>query len=653
MQVFFIFLSKAVHNLAHMFDNLVKGRGEILDLQAVTEIGNIEKQKLDEKGGGLLEVFAEDPSDGGKYNHVFEIVVDIDNVIYKHINVTQFDSKDMLKYLYRMGSSAGADLTPTAKITKAEKTFSNKILASIKETLQDKSLSENFKKEAAVLDMTYGILKRAQEQIIADIDKLLKDLPTREGAFLTLRIEKKGNKHYVGDYQIFKRKLIDSSLLKFHYSKSFKTDLIGYDSVCSLCRKNKKEVFGLANIFPFYTIDKKGYISGGFQYDKAWMNFPVCPECSILLVLGKSYLDKNLTFSFKGLNYYLIPNTIYSGQLEYVLKKLKGLNEEKEYNFVEKYLAQEERILINAGKELKENSISFELLFFKKDKAALNILLDIQDVMPSRLRKIYETFSEVNEEKIFKKFYLSTDKQQQIFINFGFVRTIFPRDTHNGYFLETINDIISDKKIDYKFLLKPIVAYITDAFKRMEKGITDKNKDNYLTATIKSFGFLYYLNRMNLIRERKEAGPVKTKSNVWKKEDFNSEREMFEDFFNTYSTFFDVPEKKVCFLEGYLTKKLLNIQYNNDKRTPFLARLKGLKLTKKDMERLFPEIQNKLTEYNANYYRETEELISSYFIEAGNSWSIPDLDVPFYFSLGMNMASIFIIKKEKEDHIDD
>jgi CRISPR-associated protein Csh1 len=622
-----------------------------MELQAVCEIGKLEKEKIEREGGGLLEIFVEDPSGGGRYNNVMEVVVDVERG-YRHINVTQYDPKNLHKYLYKKGAPRGADLTPTAKVTEVEKTFSIKILACLKETLKDE-LPIEFEKEEKELNRVYCFLKKAEDQVVAELEKIFKEIPKKEGAFITIVVEKNGQKRYVGDYEIFKRKIVKDALKKFHYSKSQKIDIVGKNSKCSLCRETKETLFGLANVFPFYTIDKKGYISGGFKYERAWMNFPVCPDCSILLELGRKYLDDKLTFSFKGLNYYLIPNTIFPDQLENALKKLEGLNKLKNSRFADRYLAEEERILIRAGRELKENSISFELVFFEKSNSALNILLDVQDVMPSRLRKIYETLSEVNEEEIFKRFYLKQDKHHQIFINFDFVRTIFPRNTHNGYFLETINDIISDKKIDYIFLLRPIVEYITEAFNRLDKEKEEKNKDSYFSATLKAFSFLHYLNRMNLIRDGKEATPVARKSNVWKREDYESERDMFEDFFKTYEDFFDLPEKKICFLEGYLTKKLLNIQYAREESTPFLARLKGLKLTRKDIERLLPEIQNKLNEYDANYYRETEELISSYFLKAGSLWIIPDLDVPFYFSLGMNMASLFITKKEKEEEFDD
>ena len=60
-------------------------------------------------------------------------------------------------------------------------------------------------------------------------------------------------------------------------------------------------------------------------------------------------------------------------------------------------------------------------------------------------------------------------------------------------------------------------------------------------------------------------------------------------------------------------------------------------------------MQNKLEEYNKNYYRELETVISGYSVSAGNGWRMSNDEISYYFVLGMNLSYLFKTEgKEKE-----
>ena len=61
-------------------------------------------------------------------------------------------------------------------------------------------------------------------------------------------------------------------------------------------------------------------------------------------------------------------------------------------------------------------------------------------------------------------------------------------------------------------------------------------------------------------------------------------------------------------------------------------------MSKQDIIKIFPEAQNKLEEYNKNYYKQLEEIIAEYFIKAGNEWNLKDDELNFYFLLGMDLS---------------
>ena len=97
---------------------------------------------------------------------------------------------------------------------------------------------------------------------------------------------------------------------------------------------------------------------------------------------------------------------------------------------------------------------------------------------------------------------------------------------------------------------------------------------------------------------------------------------------------------------------LLNIQWMDKKATPFRTKLHGLKMNEALIKRLLPEIQNKLEEYEKNYYRDLESLISNHFVLAGVNWKEVDDELSFYFVLGMDMHKLFRNAKEEEQKIE-
>lgn len=586
----------------------------------------------------LLNVFVQDVSGNGRYGNGLEITFEEtkDKFMYKGINLIQYDDENKLRYLYRSGSSRGADITPTAKVTGIEKTFNNKILKALEESIN--FCKKDFEKEKEILRSISEVLDEKKEIILKDLKSKCENIPKKQGCFITVVLKTFKDTKYVGDFKVFNKKIIEDALKKFHYSKTYDKEVYKDKAVCSLCREKKEDIFGLVSIFPFYTIDKQGYISGGFNYENAWRNYPVCKECAVNLEGGKRYLDDNLTFNFYGRKYYLIPKPIFEKDLSKVLKIYKSLNSEDVKAVRSKYSNIEERTLRFLGNQ--QNNISCDLMFIEKNNSALNILLNIEDVAPSRFKKIFSALDEIREMKFFD------DKV----VSFQLLNNIFTRDTYNRYFLETIDKIISNHKLDYKFLMRFFNEYIVEAFKRFEKDEKVKDKDGYSTATFRVFGFLYFVEYINLFKNREGDIKMSIENVVWDIKNYSSKREVFDSFFKEAEPFFNTHSKKAIFLTGYLAKKLLNIQYAKEKRTPFISRLKGLKLNKKDITRLIPEIQNKLIEYDKAYYNEVFNIISQYTIDSNGLNDLSDLDIPMFFSMGMNMDKNFIITKSKESN---
>jgi CRISPR-associated protein Csh1 len=174
--------------------------------------------------------------------------------------------------------------------------------------------------------------------------------------------------------------------------------------------------------------------------------------------------------------------------------------------------------------------------------------------------------------------------------------------------------------------------FLTSRF--MEKIRSEFLNDNWIEPLVlKSYKILLYLEKIHVLDRRR--GTMKNYQNNY--EDFFRENPVFDD-----------AVKKALFLEGVLTQKLLNIQYQDRNSTPFRSRLNGLKIDEKVAKRLLPEIINKLEEYNKNYYRELEEIVGEYLLKSDfQKYSIDEMS--YYFTLGMVLAKYFKFSNEDNE----
>jgi CRISPR-associated protein Csh1 len=615
-------------------------------LESIKEIGKVKLKDIncDDK---FLEIFTVDISKGTKYDKIIEIILDSknDDISFNNVNFREYDDELKLKYLYKGGAARGTNITPTAKITECRKTFVNKTIMGYKEALKSFDRNEENNYEKILIKNVIKCLEKEKEQIIKAVEEIFNSIPKKERyVVLTVVIKEDEKNIYIGDFEVFKLRMRNIPVEKFYYSQTNKKNVKGLDSQCCICNNIKSEVYGLASPFAFYTIDKPGYISGGFNYEKAWRNYPVCKECAVELELGKNYLDENLKLSFCGRRFYLIPKLIFNKNLSKLLAQYRGtFKNSDEDKKAKKLITPEERLFKKLGKE--DNTVTFDLMFIEENNAALNILLNIEDVYPSTFSKLYNQWEKIKEMKFFKGI--------EYLANFNYLNYLFNSKENNRYFLEITDRIIGKGKIEYNFFIKFVNKLLIEAFKKEEKGEHEKGKDSYYLATLRAYTFIYYLYKVDKFRNRGKEGVGDMDKEIWKLEDFSCKKEVFEDYFNINSAFFNTDSKKAVFMIGYLTKNILDYQYvNEDGRKPFLNNLNGLNLNKRDIIRLMPKIQGKLVEYKAEYYNEEFTVANEFLIKSEGLRDLANLDIPLYFSLGMNMNSKFDLNKKEQENRD-
>ncbi|MFQ3573536.1 MAG: TIGR02556 family CRISPR-associated protein [Thermodesulfovibrionales bacterium] len=533
------------------------------------------------------------------------LFINLDTVNSKYTGI-EIEDFDLVKhkshhYLYKAGASRGNVSAPFCPITKPKKGDNKKEGETTYEKIK-RWLEQCNQTEDSLINRAFESLSKNREIITSELEKKIKDLPKKkgEGRFLSLKLDKK----YLGEYGILRDCLMRSSEDKLKRSAG--------SGVCSICGLPDKQVSGKTDVFKFYTIDKPGFITGGFKESIAWKNYPVCAECNTLLENGKKFLDTQLNFRFYGLNYYLIPRLLIGskdilGEIISIMSdstKTIGLKER-----IKKRITNDENEILEYLSE-KKDVLTFNFLFLRKEQSAERILLMIEDVFPSRIRKIFGAKDYV-------------DKQFNEEFNFGKVRTFFSKSDENKkasdlnkYFLEIVDCVFKGTRVDFSFLLKFYMTVIRKEF----------INDGYFTLRVKDalMNTVFFENLGLISFEEVE----------------DMEEGIFSSIFAPYGKSFANPAKRGIFLLGVLTQLLLNKQWAERNAKPFIKALKGLKMDEKDIKALLPQVQNKLEEYDS--FDKGKRLIASeastYLLEAGEGWKMSVDEINFYFACGMNLA---------------
>lgn len=584
-------------------------------LDAVKDIGEM---SISAGKKSLLDVLIEDPNQNGSYKNIIAInfTVDGNDVKYKDVTIEETDSPKISRYLYSSAGGNGPGYMPVAKITEPDKTFNGKILSWFK-ILSKKGLNID-EDERRFLENLNSAIQENRDEILEEIVKFIKQSSKKDKFVLMLKFVEGSTYKYIGDMPLFRKLLVDTDNEKYN-------KLSANDKVCSICGEKKDLVFGKVDTYAFYTIDKTGYIVGGFDEKKSWRNFPVCPDCRLKLEEGKKYIENNLTFKFYGLKYQLIPKFLIGEKFvkEEILdifkesSKLVSLKES-----TKKRVITDEDDIMYFLKDA-DDSISLNYLFIEKQNSAERILLLIEDVFPSHLREIFKAKDTVdgifNENFTFKNIR-----------NFLFKSDMKKRDSDlDGYFLDLTDRIFRGRKIDINLILKFIMKRVRDEF------IQDKYYQSAIKDGMMTIKFLQNLGLIEMEVKAMEERPL-------------------SDFFKKYDENFEMPIKRGLVLLGALTELLLRKQYKDRGAKPFMKNLKSLKMDEKDIRGLLPKVQNKLEEYDSfdKGKRLLAKEVSNYLLLAGDDWHMPVDEINFYFACGLNLAdeiaSIIYSKGEEQ-----
>jgi CRISPR-associated protein Csh1 len=600
---------------------------------------NISIDKLDD----TISILIENPASNESYKKVLKIKVNLDEGKYSGIEIDEYDSLKLKKYLYRKGSPRGTDYSPTSRITEPEKTFLIKTLKWFQKEYPEAKLVPN---EINQLQEVCEVLENNRDKIVEELEKIYIDVKKeKQNAILTVELVIDNKKLLPGDIHGFKKIFLMNSTSTYYdkYSKTSKSS----KNVCSVCGK-QKEVYGFVSTYAFYTVDKPGMVSGGFNQSDAWKNYPVCEKCALILEQGKQWLEKYSSYNFYGFDYLLIPKPLLDTYNDDIYESLKYYQEDgTQVRVTGRYGAlldatQDEILPLLAE---KENIFHCNMLIYRASKSEFKILRYIEGIYPSDLKRLFDAKYSVDEKQFIKKtnvpFWENRKKagEKDLEFDFGCFWYFLRDENQSKYFLDIVYNVFKDKKINKQFLLNRVIKKIRE---------NHVNGYNIEEPVMRGFSCLLYLEYLGLLKYNESEKMSKKIRTLFQTE--NSTRvQAAEKIFKEYPDFFKNDPEKAVFIVGVLSQLLMNIQYRERKATPFKAKLQGLRLDEKKVKSLLPEIQNKLEEYDSNYYRDLETLASEYFIQAQNDWRLSRDEISFYFALGMNLSKYFRTEKEEKE----
>ncbi|HDP68919.1 MAG TPA: TIGR02556 family CRISPR-associated protein [Candidatus Marinimicrobia bacterium] len=617
-------------------------------INAIAEIGKYEKEHNPDIKSNF-DIWLEDSYDEQNYPNLLLIqfkntAEDSDDTmsdwVYDQVVYCEHSRRLKSKLLYKRGSPRGTDKTPTCKVAKSlSGTYFQKIVAWFNDN-KDKEFLTDFEKK--FISSVSDEINRKSDAILTDLN-YKSNMIQNGGIVLSVVFNDNGSIKYIGNFDFFARFITEESARDYKYSHTSNSFSFGENQLCAICGSKKPEVYGYFSSLKFYNVDKPGMVTGGFNSSESWKNYPICLDCALNVEMGIKVLDDQLLFNFYGLRYYLIPKTASENARDKILKDI--FNFKKSPRIKDK---DRERIT-NAEDEVfeilqeEQNNVTFHLLFFEKpQKSVFRILALIEDVLPSRFKRLFNVKALVDEIVFFRD---KKDGRRLFRFNYGVLRTFFPNSriegNHDKYFLEIVEKTFSDRKIDYHFIVQHIIYHLRNQFVQ----------DNFVWyQALESFMLIIFLNELNLFRFKHKEESMNRQFydsfEILSKEEFEEKVELF---FGNFKEFFLTDVNRSIFLIGVLAQFVLNIQSRERGATPFRSKFKGLKMDGRDMAALVPEMIEKLEQYKANYYIPLEKLISKYLLSAGDfrRWNLSVDEMNYIFVLGMSLSKYFKIKLEE------
>jgi CRISPR-associated protein Csh1 len=584
-----------------------------------------------------LAQYAHDPEQAFRSRTVSVIV--FSEAGYEGIQIEEYDPAHRLWYLFRPGASNGYEPTGTTAMPrwdpKQPEDFGKRALTKLNKRLAKSAQSalgsaQGIDEWERVALTVFGNIGTCATKIIEDL--ATKHSDPKEGGIITLGWRTlDGQLRRVGDFDAFRQSLVAAGRTSAFAKKS--AAAAGWGQ-CSICGAPNVRVGGLLRIeqFKFYSTDKPGAISGGFDESRAWRNFPACESCSEKAQFSGERLKKNLTFDYYGFQYLVLPSVVQpSPTIAHEL--LDRLCRARVNRVAAARLTDAEDELLWAVAQ-EQNLLQLDLLFYDPRGRSFRPALHVSGLLPSHFRALFEARDRVDAHP-----WLSPDSSKNAFeiktFSFGMLREVLPEKFSND-FLEATRAAFMRRHYGVRTLLRIGIQTVRQKF------LDGENWEGHLGRVFASL--LFFDELVSTFK----GDPI---VNVQYGDSPQADR-VRRVLNESRGALRESPEAQAAFLTAACCRRIEHIQKQALGSSPFREKYKGLKLAQKDVCQLFVEATAK-----AQAYEDQEQLVSGLlactaeaFRACPDVWSIAPDEVSYNFALGLALASR--LAKGSEDQED-
>lgn len=375
-------------------------------INAVKELGVLEARKSEDSGYEALDDYLQLPmpliEDIERRGKVIRVWLNVDDHVRDQLNVLGISKIDLVdymagggkleeqkrRYLYRepVGSNVSWGFSLVYKLGKAEANGMEKLTGKKGEWRSDDK-SRFYKLERRVL-LDYekvGVFGEGSiERVMRDLERLVERIAElwsdkKRSYLLLFGIDSNGVFLYPGEVPEFRN----------YFNAKLEKNLGGGTAsvACALCDGGGSMV-NLDKIFKFATFDKVSFLPGASDGKGVKEKvFPVCADCFSALSRGREVLDGSFLDgrTIPGVKIYVVPELLRG-------EKELSMASDNTRDFIYSGIGVEKQVFRRLGRQ--DNSIVFHFLFWEKNQAQERLHLMVEDVPPSRLKRLEELWVE-------------------------------------------------------------------------------------------------------------------------------------------------------------------------------------------------------------------------------------------------------------------
>jgi len=440
-------------------------------------------------------------------------------------------------------------------------------------------------------------------------------------------------------------------------------DAVGGPGQCACCGQEKDKLFACRpQTLGWFSLDKPQYAAGGQMHglegNGRWIVFPVCAACALAVRKGAGAVDRRLKFNWSGMRFLIVPDLANwnSPVAATFLTSLESLQNDTSPE------AQHDREMMFARRIARDGIVAnVNYLFFDQVQSRVVLVAAIQNVLPSQLSRVAAAADRTAGTPLFARFgEWSRAGIEAIRVDFRLFFSLH-RAALRGTKYEAVRDgflasarrVLHGRPFDRGAFFATTLEFIRS---EVRDSLASGREPDLRLPVHAALAAAFWLVELGLLPPgagapdgvRHIPGDPMTAAPKTNDPDFDSK---LDAFFEAFGSFFHNDAQKVCYLMGLLCAQVLSAQRKRlDNRQPFFRNLKDLALDEAEMRALYPQMKQKLVEYERDHFCwRIEEAIARRFRSAGSPWRLPKSEINFFFSLGLSEAGLFIPSKEADD----